>query len=145
MRKKPQSHGPVLGPPRSARLNQNVTLSPVLGLGEVCGGRGCGASWENVVVVCINVYHVQPPTTVQMAWVELQTLDTSPQVCRLRRFKIRMKVGIGILGCSVSDRDLVCEVSFGELECGCFGVVCVYGFVKMFNVVIVMDLAYDLM
>ena len=130
----------MLGPPRRARLNEHVTLSPVAGLAQVRWAGCCSASWENVVVVC-NIYHVQPPTTVQMRRVELQTLDTSPQVCRLRRFKIRMKIGIGILGSTIADRDLVVSVPFGKLESGCFGVVCVYRFVEMLNVVTVVDLA----
>ena len=84
----------MLRPARGSRLNEDVALSAVAGLAQVRWAGCCGASWENVVVVC-NVYNVQTSTCSQVCRVQLQALDAGSQRCGLRG----VEVGVEIVCC----------------------------------------------
>jgi hypothetical protein len=93
----------MLCPPCSARFNEHVTLSPVAALAKVCGRRGCCSPGQNMIVIYVYVDHIQTTATVQMAWVQLQTFDSSPKSCRSGRFEVDIKIGVRILSKTISN------------------------------------------
>ena len=93
----------MLSPPQSSSLDEDVSFSAVASLTQVCGRCGCGSSWQNVVVV-LDIHHVEPPRTVQMSRVQLQALDTSPQICGDWGVEIRVIFkNVDVLWCTISD------------------------------------------
>ena len=93
----------MLCPTRRSSLDDNVSLPTVARLTQVGGRLGGCSSRQNMVVIC-DVHNVEPPRTVQMTRVQLQALDTSPQICGDWGVEIRVIfIYVGVLCSTIAD------------------------------------------